>query len=128
MKKVLVFICCLLLVSGCGNNKAEEKGKKLESNLTSMVSLYYQENIVGQFYPPFTCTKITIKEMKDAGVDVSEFEKAGCDASSVAAVVTVTDYSNPSDIKFQITPTLSCKDFSSTISEETKSTNKCLGN
>lgn len=125
MKKLFIFMCALVLLTGC-NNKKEKEFKNLEESFTTTVSKYYEENIVGQVYPPYSCQKITISEMKDAGVSVNEYINKGCKTDTVAAFIIVTDSSNPSDIKYEVIPNLTCTDYSSTITDEQISKHQCL--
>ncbi len=125
MKKILAVMFALLLLTGCGNKK-EDEFKKLEESFTKAVSKYYEENLLGQVYPPYSCQKITLSEMKDAGVSTNDYTNKGCKTDTVSAFIIVTDSSNPSDIKYEVIPNLSCKDYSSTISDETISKHQCL--
>ncbi len=124
MKKVFIFMCVALLLTGCG--KKDDEYKKLEESFVASVSKYYDENIVGQVYPPYSCQTVTISDMKDAGIPVDEYVKKGCDESSVSAFVIVKDSSDPSNIKYDVIPNLTCKDYSSTITDAQKSSNQCI--
>lgn len=126
MKKFLVLFCAALLVTGCGNNKNTEEYTKLENNFKKDVATYYEENIMGQVYPPFSCQKITIDEMKEAGISVNEYTNKGCKTDSVSAIVVVTDDSDPANIKYEVVANLSCKDYSSKITNDMASKYQCL--
>lgn len=124
MKKIFIFMCAIVLLTGCG--KKETEFKKMEESFVTAVSKYYDENIVGQVYPPYSCQTVTISDMKNAGISVDEFTKNGCDETSVSAFVIVKDSSDPSNIKYDVVPNLTCKDYSSTITDSQKSSNQCI--
>lgn len=124
MKKIVVFMCALVLITGC--SKKEDDYKKLEKSFVAAVSKYYDENIIGQVYPPYSCQTVTISDMKNAGISVDEYTKKGCDESTVSAFVIVKDSSDPANIKYEVIPNLTCKGYSSTITDKQKSSNQCI--
>ena len=126
MKKLFAILAVALVLTGCNNKKTEDEYKKLEDSFVKDVTTYYEENILGTIYPPFSCQKITIEDMKNAGISVNEYVNKSCDASRVSAVVVVTDDSDPENIKYEVVANLSCDDYTSTISDEVISKYQCI--
>ena len=125
MKKLLIIICALFIITGC-ETKEQKEFKTLEDDFVKDVTDYYNNNVVGREYPPFSCEKVTLSDMSLAGVDISKYTNSSCNISDVAAFVIVTDSSKPGDIKFDVIPNLNCGKMSSTVTSEQKSRNYCI--
>lgn len=125
MKKMLIILFTIVILTGCQSNQSQGF-KDLEKSFVASVKEYYDNNINGVVYPPFSCTEVTINQMSDAGVSVDAYVNAGCNVDDTAAFVVVKDSSDPANIKYEIVPNLSCGDSSSTVTNSQKSLNQCV--
>lgn len=83
-KKIPLILCCGLLVgllSGCGGTDYT----KLEKDLTTKASKYYEDNLKGKVLG-VTSHQVTLTALQAAKVDVTEFTDAKCKTTSYALI------------------------------------------
>ena len=107
LTKLFLASVVLLLVSGCG---CSYNYAKLEEELTTKSSAYYEEYIKG-FVLGISHHKITLDALKTSGVDIENFDKRECDLESYSLIkLTVDEDGVPAD-KYEVENHLTCKDY-----------------
>ena len=107
LTKLFLALVVVLFVSGCGRSYDYTK---LESELTTKSSAYYEEYIKG-FVLGISQHKITLEALKTSGVDIENFDERECDLESYSLIkLTLDDEGVPAD-EYEVENHLTCKDY-----------------
>jgi hypothetical protein len=110
MKKIglICLSAMLLLLTGCGN-----KYDKLEKDLTTKASKYYEDNLEGKVLG-ITQHKIDLTAMEKAKIDIKEFTDEDCNKDSYALIILKLDKDNKVVGDYKVENHLTCGDYKTT--------------